>query len=319
MRTVYVDRRDSRLTVDHDRLLVDIPEHPRPLSLPLLQIKTVVIASQTTLDSRVLLKLSECGIGLVVLNPTHAEQSMMSIPNSHGHSARRLAQYRLVQDEKMTQDACRSLVLFRLKSQIKLLMTLTSSHPHAAYKLRQAAQQLRELWQQYATNQTLTVAQWRGVEGSGARMFFAGLAAALPAWTAFTGRNRRPPKDPVNVLLSLTYTIVHAECVRALYAVGLDPMLGVYHQADYGRASLACDLTEMLRSHVDRWVVQLIAKQFLLEAHFSRSEKYPCVLGKAGRAIYYEQLETQIKTWRRMLRLLAHRWAERVLQSMPEA
>jgi CRISPR-associated protein Cas1 len=75
----------------------------------------------------------------------------------------------------------------------------------------------------------------------------------------------------------------------------------------------------MLRSHVDRWVVQLIAKQFLLEAHFSRSEKYPCVLGKAGRAIYYEQLETQMKTWRRMLRLLAHRWAERVLQSMPEA
>jgi CRISPR-associated protein Cas1 len=312
MRTLYVDRRDAMLTIDGERLMMQLPEIRRPLSLPLVQLQTVVISATVTLTSRVLLKFSQLGVGLVVLNPRDADNYVLSLAQRHGHVARRIGQYAVSTHATGRLGYAKQLIRVRLTHQAQLLRRLVHGHPAASYRLRRAADDIMHMCRQ--CNASTSIASLRGLEGSAARVFFAGMADALPDWTQFTGRNRRPPKDAVNVLLSLTYSLIHAEAVRALCGAGLDPMLGFYHEAGYGRDSLACDLTELLRGRAEQWVMQLIHKQTLRQSHFSTSEQYPCILGKAGRAIYYDHIEQKMASWRPLLRRVARGWAQQIDQ-----
>jgi CRISPR-associated protein Cas1 len=101
-----------------------------------------------------------------------------------------------------------------------------------------------------------SVEQLRGVEGSAALAWFGLLGLVLREPWRFEGRNRRPPRDPVNALLSLGYTLLLSRVVAACEAAGLEVALGGLHAYHPGRPSLACDLMEPLRvPAVDRWVV----------------------------------------------------------------
>jgi CRISPR-associated protein Cas1 len=128
----------------------------------------------------------------------------------------------------------------------------------------------------------------------------------------FKGRNRRPPRDPVNAVLSLGYTLLHADAVQSCYAAGLDPLLGFLHEPEYGRESLAADLVEPLRSHVDRLVWRLFRDRALRPEHFSRGED-ACLLDKAGRALFYPAYEQAAGPVRRALR----RFTVRVARGLP--
>lgn len=93
-----------------------------------------------------------------------------------------------------------------------------------------------------------------GIEGTAARLYFAAFATMLhppdaaerPAFD-FDGRNRRPPRDPVNALLSFGYAMLTKDVAVTLISVGFDPYLGFYHQPRYGRPALALDLMEEFR------------------------------------------------------------------------
>jgi CRISPR-associated protein Cas1 len=141
------------------------------------------------------------------------------------------------------------------------------------------------------------LAELRGLEGAAAACYFEGLRAVVPESLQFRNRNCRPPRDPFNVLLSLSYTLIHAELVIALYGAGFDPYVGFYHQLDFGRESLASDLLEPLRPLADRFALGLIRKQILNKAHFSTTAD-GCLLGKAGRAHYYAAYEAEKETLR---------------------
>jgi CRISPR-associated protein Cas1 len=99
-----------------------------------------------------------------------------------------------------------------------------------------------------------------GIEGTAARRYFAEFAGMLKGDGErlpfdFDGRNRRPPRDPVNAMLSLAYALLVREWTATLHAVGLDPYLGFYHQPRYGRPALALDLMEEFRPLVADSVV----------------------------------------------------------------
>lgn len=103
----------------------------------------------------------------------------------------------------------------------------------------------------------------RGMEGAGARIYFQAFPRMLrnDAFT-FNGRNRRPPLDPVNALLSFVYTLLTNEVLSAVKACGLDPYLGALHEISYGRPSMACDLVEEYRCFLgDRLVLGLINRK----------------------------------------------------------
>ncbi|MCM8624108.1 MAG: CRISPR-associated endonuclease Cas1 [Candidatus Accumulibacter sp.] len=140
----------------------------------------------------------------------------------------------------------------------------------------------------------------RGLEGAGAAAYFEGFAELLPARLHFNGRNRRPPRDPANALLSLGYTLLHAEAVLALYGAGLDPFIGFYHALDFGRESLACDLVEPLRVEVDQHALMLFRSEKLRPEDFSSTQS-GCLLGKAGRARFYAEWEALAARLRKLL------------------
>ncbi len=134
-----------------------------------------------------------------------------------------------------------------------------------------------------------------------ARVYYEALTALFAPALGFTGRNRRPPRDPVNACLSLVYTLLHFEAVRAAHMAGLDPLLGFYHRPAFGRESLASDLIEPLRPHADAWVWHLFRKNILRSDHFGRDGE-ACLLGKAGREAFYQHYEGFAGPPRRYLR-----------------
>lgn len=115
-----------------------------------------------------------------------------------------------------------------------------------------------------------------GVEGAAARLYFSRLTAmfkvdaALPGEPfAFDGRNRRPPRDPVNCLLSFVYALLVKDLTVALLGIGFDPYLGFYHRPRFGRPALALDMAEEFRPLVgDSTVVGLINNGEIRPGHF---------------------------------------------------
>ena len=108
-----------------------------------------------------------------------------------------------------------------------------------------------------------------GLEGDSARTYFRGVALACTGSMPFLGRKRRPPPDPVNVLLSFGYTLVAAEITSLMDGIGFDPYIGLFHWPRYGRTSLALDLLEEFRvDAVDRLVLNLVNRNTLSFRHF---------------------------------------------------
>ncbi len=114
-----------------------------------------------------------------------------------------------------------------------------------------------------------------GAEGNAARVYFSAFSdmltpRELPGGTfEFRGRNRRPPKDPVNALLSFVYGLIVRDLVGAITVVGLDPYCGLYHQPRFGRPSLALDLAEEFRPLVgDSVVISVINNEEIQPHHF---------------------------------------------------
>ena len=133
----------------------------------------------------------------------------------------------------------------------------------------------------------------------------------------FNGRNRRPPRDPVNALLSFGYALLAKDCAVALAAVGLDPHWGFYHQPRHGRPALALDLMEEFRPLiVDSVVITAINTGMVQEGDFTTAAN-ACQLSATGRKSFlraYESRMDQIAThpvfdyrlsWRRLVAMQA--------------
>lgn len=137
-----------------------------------------------------------------------------------------------------------------------------------------------------------------GLEGMAAKTYFAEYFKLLPSWSRgdVDGRNRRPPTDPANAVLSFLYALLTKELHVAIQSVGLDPMLGVYHRPRYGRPSLALDLAEEFRPLVvDSAVLTLFNNGELKESDFIQRAG-AVALTDAGRRATIAAFERRLAT-----------------------
>jgi CRISPR-associated protein Cas1 len=125
-------------------------------------------------------------------------------------------------------------------------------------------------------NRSLTLDEIRGIEGQAADIYFSCFDYLITANKddfTFSSRNRRPPLDNVNALLSFVYTLLVHDCQSALEAVGLDPAAGFLHRDRPGRPSLALDMMEEFRAYLaDRLVLSLINRQQVQAKGFTKTE-----------------------------------------------
>lgn len=171
-----------------------------------------------------------------------------------------------------------------------------------------------------ATDDARTIPELMGCEGAAANLYFEQFASMLKgdAWKFdFQGRNRRPPRDPMNALLSLGYSILAKELAGVCHAVGLDPFLGFMHQPRYGRPALALDLMEEFRPLIaDSVAVTLVNRGEIDPGDFIRSAN-GTFLNEQGRRRFWEawfrRMDTDVKhpqfgytmSYRRMLEVQA--------------
>ena len=267
--------------------------------------RCVIHGAQTRLDSGVLAKLAEAGCTTVLMSPRQTRRIAIVLGPYHNDAAVRLAQAQCVLDDAWCRQWAHAMVLAKLTRQHKALQSLLLLRPDARKALSDATALIAtgiSSLHGLASQATLPdLASLRGREGAAARGYFAGLAAVMPPALGFAGRNRRPPRDAVNVCLSLAYTLLHAQAVQACSTAGLDPLLGFYHRPAIGRESLASDLIEPLRPAVDLWVWEQLRSRQLRPEHFSL-DKGACLLGKAGRQHFYSSWQTSAPPWGRWLR-----------------
>ncbi|MFM2069246.1 MAG: CRISPR-associated endonuclease Cas1 [Pseudomonadota bacterium] len=302
MATLLLDRAQLEVRSEGEALaLYEAGERRGSVPIKLLD-RCIIHGAQTRLDSGVLLKLAEAGVATVLFSPRMGRRVAMVLGPAHNDAAVRLAQARRVGDVAWATDWSRRLVQAKLLRQRRTVQTWLQLRPDARKPLSDALASLDAARAALASQPDADMATLRGIEGAAARAHFGALAAVLPPALGFAGRNRRPPRDPANVCLSLAYTLLHVEAVHACWRSGLDPLLGFYHRPAHGRESLASDLIEPLRAVADLWVWEMLRDRSLREDHFTQ-DRGACLLGKAGRSVFYAAWQEALPVPRRWLRL----------------
>ena len=210
----------------------------------------------------------------------------------------RRAQFRLAEENWFRRRIARKLVAGKIRNQRTLLLRNHIEPPKA---------ELREMKRLVGRAEIAdSLEELLGVEGLAARIYFSLFAGMLKRgdhWDRdptvcfdFQARNRRPPRDPVNALLSLGYSLLAKDLTVACYAVGFDPMIGFYHQPRHGRPALALDLMEALRPLVaDSAVLSAVNTRMISERDFVTAGR-AVSLTVSGRKNFFRAYETRMDT-----------------------
>lgn len=305
---LIIENKDVRLKLEGKALNIVYPDR-KPASIPLRMLEQLTLVANIEMPVQLLHKLAQHGVSVGLMNSRNPDIFTECINQQHGEFKRREKQYALIHAAPYRLHASRQLVFAKLQSQSQSLLQLSQQRPQQRRLLLKGQQAIECMLP--ALNDA-THKQLLGLEGTAARLYFKSYTGVFsPDWD-FTGRNKRPPRDPVNALLSLGYTMLTREASRALYQVGLDPAFGFYHKVSSGRHSLACDLAELYRCQVDHLVYQLLDSGKLRRSHFGY-QLNACLLTKEGRKIFFPAYQTDMKSCRRALRMTAHCWAKTLM------
>jgi len=285
----------------------------------LKDVSQLVLCGNVSISAQTVHLLCEAGIPIV-----HLSRGNWFYGITHGITLRnafdRAAQFRAAADPSRTLAFARAIVAAKGANQRTLLLRNASPRPDT--ELARMATLLRKLDAPGDAGALL------GIEGAIAAHYFSVFNRCLrprdfdPAWD-FRSRNRRPPRDPVNALLSFGYAMLAKECTVALLAEGLDPWWGFYHQPRHGRPALALDLAEEFRPLVvDSAVLTAVNTGMVAAGDFVTSAA-GCVLRDTGRKAFIRAYEARLDqlvthplfdyrcSWRAVIRLQARllaRW-----------
>ncbi len=304
MGTLYIDRKDAHIRLDGNALAF-YSSGDRQGIVPIKPLRRVVIIGNITIDASVLHRLADNDISVLFLSGKRGRFCGMLHGRLHNNGLLRVRQY-----EKCIEKGKDSGILFPVKfsmdvvlrkisAQADLLREAMNSRADLRFPLKTASDTLEKVICSINNLTPKVIDTVRGYEGGASAAYFSAFTKLFPDSLNFKKRTRRPPEDPVNALLSLCYTLLHYEMVREAEVIGLDPTIGFYHQFEYGRESLACDLVEVFRPEVDRFVWKIFRERIFAERDFSCEDERPgCYLKKNSRGRFYPLYEEWAKEMR---------------------
>jgi CRISPR-associated protein Cas1 len=207
----------------------------------------------------------------------------------------RREQFRLAEEEWFCLRLARQLVAGKIRNQrVMLLRNHVEPDERALVEMKEMAGK---------AERAASLEELLGIEGNAARLYFSQFAGMLKGedgennWVFdFNGRNRRPPRDPVNALLSLGYSLLAKDLMVVCHAVGFDPMLGFYHQPRFGRPALALDLMEPFRPLIaDSAVLTALNSRMVNPGHFIQTGE-AVALTAEGRKGFFRAYELRMDT-----------------------
>jgi len=310
---LYLQENGSHIGKRSEHLVVSL-KGQEIQRIPIVSIRQVVVFGNIQVSTQALQTLAEAEVPLVFLN-TYGKFIATVLPAPPKNVALRAGQYQLFSEAARALTLARSVVAAKIANQRTLLMRSLRSQPRASADgegpepepsgpgLRAsdepAAREMAEMLARVANAADPGVLL--GLEGQSAAVYFANfgrmLKAKAPGATFdFTTRNRRPPRDPVNSLLSFAYALLVKDCFSAVCTVGFDPYQGFYHTGRHGRPSLALDLMEEFRPVIaDSVVLNLINNGMLSDGDFL-TWRDACYLTDNGRKTFFEAYEQRKST-----------------------
>ncbi|GAB4487801.1 MAG: type I-C CRISPR-associated endonuclease Cas1c [Thermodesulfovibrionales bacterium] len=286
LNTLYIMTQGAYLSLDHETVKVEI-EGKVQTQVPLHHLGSIVTMGNVMVSPFLLGKCAEDGRSVVMLDRNGRFQCRM-VGKTMGNVLLRKAQYECVRDSEISVRVARHMVAGKVRNARHSLMRSAreSDNPDEGHALRNAAGTLsRSL---FDLEKTADLDVVRGIEGEAAsayynvfdRMIIPGCRDVF----ALKDRNRRPPLDPINALLSFLYTLLLHDCVSSLEGVGLDPQMGFLHSLRPGRPSLGLDLMEELRAVLaDRLAITLINRKQLVADDFEARPGGAVYLNDKGR------------------------------------
>jgi len=261
LNTLYVQTQGAYLHLDHETLKVEVEKETR-LQVPLHHIGGVGVFGQVMLSPFLIHKLAEEGKDLVYFTE-HGRFRARMVPATSGNVLLRRAQHHALDDETLQLELARGFVLGKIKNARYVYQRARREEEKLGKSLASAIGELARL--QDEARKASDIDTLRGIEGMAAYIYFQHLNLLIHADDfTFSGRNRRPPQDPTNALLSFIYALLTNDIASALEGAGLDPQVGYLHALRPGRLALALDLMEEFRPwFADRLALSLInRKQF---------------------------------------------------------
>lgn len=192
-----------------------------------------------------------------------------------GNVLLRKEQYRISDDEERSANVAKFVLMGKISNQRTVLQRLYRDHKEKidAEKVSEAIDYLSSNLKNLEKENNLD--SLCGIEGDSAEKYFSVFDELITSQKGdfkFTGRNRRPPLDNVNAMLSYVYTLLYHDCISALECVGLDPAVGFLHRDRPGRFSLALDMMEEFRPFfADRLVLSMINRKEVTAKDFEKT------------------------------------------------
>jgi len=268
MSTLYVTDHSARIRLRKGTIVVQQPSGWQ--RIPIETLDGVVLTCRAEISNDAIGELVRRGIRIAALSKTGRLRFAIGGPTS-GNVHLRVAQVSAASNVETAAEVSRWIVGGKLQNCRRALQRWSWDAPDSVRRLIE--------WEIEGIGDRLSALastsdgdKIRGIEGDGTRRYFKCLGMHLGMANElflFERRSRRPPRDPINALLSFTYGLVLAELVGGLDAVGLDPQIGFLHRPRSGRPSLALDLLEEFRPSVaDRFAVTVLARRQIRPEHF---------------------------------------------------
>ncbi len=270
LNTLYVTTEGAYLHLDHDTLKVEIEKETK-LQVPVHHLGGIVCFGNVMVSPAAMARCAEDGRFLVLLDRNGRFKARVEGPVS-GNVLLRSAQHEAMRDTSKTLEIARNMVAGKIQNsrQIVLRGARENTGDEDSQILKKTTDKLASALSRLPKCEDID--QVRGIEGESARAYFSSFDRMVREdreTFRFNGRNRRPPRDPINALISFLYALLMNDCVAGAEGVGLDPQMGFLHTIRPGRAALAWDLMEEVRSVLaDRLALTLINRRQIQKTHF---------------------------------------------------
>jgi CRISPR-associated protein Cas1 len=289
LNTLYVTTPKSYLSRDGQNLVVSVDKEER-FRIPILNLEGVVTFGYLGASPGLMKLCVDNGVSLTFLSPAGRFIGRLQ-GQTKGNVFLRMEQYRIAAIPEESLHLARLIIAAKIQNQRNVLRRFIRDNGESG--VIDAICKTLE-YSKIRALQSKDLEKLRGMEGESATAYFSVFDSMILHQKKdffFAGRNRRPPKDAVNALLSFAYTLMTNECAAALETVGLDPYVGFLHRLRPGRISLALDLVEEFRAYLcDRLVLSLINRRQISGCDFVIQGDDGVVLNENGR-------KTMITAW----------------------
>lgn len=255
------------------------------LAVPMHHLRAIAVFGYGTVSTAVVERCAAANIAISFIGSRGRISARIDAPVS-GNVLLRREQYRAADDDARSVAIARSCVAGKLNNERTLLLRASREEGVSGIQrltLRTAAARVKE--RIVALPSAKTGDELRGQEGTATRAYFEGVRAMLQgSGLPMAMRNRRPPRDPTNAILSFVYSLLEQDCLSAATVAGLDPAVGFMHRDRPGRSGLALDLMEEFRPLIaDRVVLAAIHRKQVGREDFEYGEGGGVYLNADGR------------------------------------